>query len=106
MTDLWVSVSAGSTNGRGRQFVFDLLGYADGEKVIVETDRKRIDVMQYDSEQFSETGGWGYDTFVGDGASLCQIGGIKKKRRKTVRRIQLRWPQASVAGPTRGCRHN
>jgi hypothetical protein len=50
----------------GAVFVFDLLGYADSEKVIVETDRKRIDVMQYDREQFSETGGWGYDTFVGD----------------------------------------
>ncbi len=50
----------------GAIFVFDLLGYADGDKVIVETDRKRIDVMQYDSEQFSATGGWGYDTFVGD----------------------------------------
>ncbi len=50
----------------GAVFVFDLLGYADGDKVIVETDRKRIDVMQYDNERFSETGGWGYDTFVGD----------------------------------------
>jgi len=50
----------------GAVFVFDLLGYADSENVIVETERKRIDVMQYDREQFSETGGWGYDTFVGD----------------------------------------
>ena len=47
-------------------FVFDLLNYDDSEKTIVETDRKRLDVMQYDSEQFSETGGWGFDTFVGD----------------------------------------
>jgi hypothetical protein len=63
---------SGLTSGQyedGAVFVFDLLGYADGEKVIVETDRKRIDVMQYDSEQFSETGGWGYDTFVGDSAT-------------------------------------
>ena len=42
------------------------LSYDDSNKTIVETDRKRIDVMQYDSEKFSETGGWGYDTFVGD----------------------------------------
>jgi hypothetical protein len=50
----------------GAVFVFDLLGYSDGDKVIVETDRKRIDVMRYDREQFLETGGWGYETFVGD----------------------------------------
>ncbi len=60
---------SGLTSGEyedGAVFVFDLLGYADVDKVIVETDRKRIDVMQYDPERFSETGGWGYDTFVGD----------------------------------------
>ena len=60
---------SGLTSGEyenGAVFVFDLLGYVDSDKVIVETDRKRIDVMQYDPGQFSETGGWGYDTFVGD----------------------------------------
>ena len=50
----------------GACFVFDLLAYDDSNEMIVETDRKRVDVMQYDSERFSETGGWGYDTFVGD----------------------------------------
>ena len=40
--------------------------YDDSNKAIVETDRKRLDVMQYDSQQLSETDGWGYDTFVGD----------------------------------------
>ncbi len=53
----------------GAVFVFDLLDYVDSNRVIVEADRKRIDVMQYDSEQFSKTGGWGYDTFVGDSAT-------------------------------------
>jgi Cytochrome P460 len=53
----------------GAVFVFDLLNYDDSNRTIVETDRKRLDVMQYDSEQFSETGGWGYDTFVGDSAT-------------------------------------
>ncbi len=53
----------------GAYFVFDLLNYDDSNKTIVETDRKRLDVMQYDSEKFSETGGWGYDTFVGDSAT-------------------------------------
>lgn len=53
----------------GAVFVFDLLGYDDSNAVIVETERKRIDVMQYDSERFSETDGWGYDTFVGDSST-------------------------------------
>ncbi len=60
---------SGLTSGQyedGAYFVFDLLNYDDSNKTIVETDRKRLDVMQYESEQFSETGGWGYDTFVGD----------------------------------------
>ena len=50
----------------GAGFVFDLLGYLDNEGLITETDRIRIDVMQYNSEKFSETGDWGYETFVGD----------------------------------------
>ncbi len=50
----------------GAVFVFDLLDYVESENVIVEADRKRIDVMQYDSKQFSETGGWGYGSFVGN----------------------------------------
>ena len=50
----------------GAVFVFDLLDYIESENVIVEADRKRIDVMQYDSKRFSETGGWGFGSFVGD----------------------------------------
>ena len=50
----------------GAYFVFDLLNYDDSNLTIVETDRKRIDVMQYDIVKFAATGGWGYDTFVGD----------------------------------------
>ncbi len=50
----------------GAYFVFDLLNYDDSNLTIVETDRKRIDVMQYDNAKFAATGGWGYDTFVGD----------------------------------------
>lgn len=50
----------------GAVFVFDLLDYDESNKMIVEAARKRRDVMQYDSKKFSETGGWGYDTFVGD----------------------------------------
>ena len=50
----------------GAVFVFDLLDYDDSNKTIVEKGRKRIDVMRYDTDQFSDTGGWGYATFVGD----------------------------------------
>ncbi len=50
----------------GAVFVFDLLDYFDSENTIVEAARKRIDVMQYDSEQYSATGGWGFESFVGD----------------------------------------
>ena len=60
---------SGLSDGRyetGAVFVFDLLDYVESENVIVEADRKRIDIMQYDSERFAETDGWGYGTFVGD----------------------------------------
>lgn len=50
----------------GAVFVFDLLEYEEADGLIVEASRKRIDVMQYDSERFSVTGDWGYDTFIGD----------------------------------------
>jgi hypothetical protein len=57
------------TYADGAGFVFDLLAYAQSNQTIVETDRIRIDVMQYDREKFSETGGWGFETFVGDSSS-------------------------------------
>jgi hypothetical protein len=60
---------SGLTGGHyedGAVFVFDLLDYDDSENTIVEAARKRIDVMQYDREQFSATGGWGFESFVGD----------------------------------------
>jgi hypothetical protein len=63
---------AGLSSGKyedGAVFVFDLLGYEDSNQTIVESDRIRIDVMQYNREQFSETGGWGFETFVGDSSS-------------------------------------
>jgi hypothetical protein len=53
---------------QGAVFVFDLLNYHEEGKVIVEKDRIRLDVMQYDSAKFADTGNWGYDTFVGDSA--------------------------------------
>jgi hypothetical protein len=53
----------------GAGFVFDLLSYKDSDLLIVETGRLRIDVMQYNKEKFSKTGGWGYETFVGDSST-------------------------------------
>ncbi len=60
---------SGLTGGQykdGAVFVFDLLDYNDSENTIVEAARKRIDVMQYDSQQFAATSGWGFASFVGD----------------------------------------
>lgn len=60
---------SGLTNGEydsGAIFVFDLLDYVESDKTIVEADRKRVDVMQYDPNRFAATGGWGFDTFVGN----------------------------------------
>lgn len=53
----------------GAVFVFDLLDYEDSDKLIVETKRKRLDVMQRDSQRFADTGGWGYTTFVADSST-------------------------------------
>jgi len=50
----------------GAFFVLDLLGYEEADHVIVETNRKRVDVMQYGRERFAATGSWGFETFAGD----------------------------------------
>ena len=49
----------------GAVFVFDLLSYENINQTIIEGERKRIDVMEYDAERFSNTGGWAYETFIG-----------------------------------------
>ncbi len=56
----------GSQYADGAVFVFDLLDYDIISSVIVETERKRIDVMQFDIERFADTGGWGFASIVGD----------------------------------------
>ena len=56
----------GSEYETGATFVFDLLSYIEQDKTIVQSKRKRIDVMQYDADRFADTGGWGFDTFVGN----------------------------------------
>lgn len=62
----------GMPSGRydeGAVFVFDLLEYIESDRVIVESNRLRLDVMQFDAARFKKTGGWGYTTFVGDSPS-------------------------------------
>ena len=62
----------GLSSGRyedGAVFVFDLLDYNEAGNVVVEADRKRLDVMQYDRSRFADTGGWGYTTFVADSST-------------------------------------
>jgi hypothetical protein len=50
----------------GAVLVFDLLDYQVADHTLTEGDRKRIDVMQFDRDQFSDTGGWGFGSFVGN----------------------------------------
>ena len=63
------SALIGLTTGEyltGASFVFDLLSYSEIDSTISEGDRLRIDVMQFDPERFTATGGWGFDSFVRD----------------------------------------
>ena len=57
----------GLTQGRyptGAVFVFDLIDYATDDNTIVETDRKRLDVMRYDPQRFASTGGWEFSSYL------------------------------------------
>jgi len=50
----------------GAVVVFDLLETKELNGATTEGPRKRIDVMQKDSQRFSSTGGWGFERFLGD----------------------------------------
>lgn len=52
------------TYQRGAVFVFDLIGVEEDDHRLIETSRKRIDVMHYDPQRFDATGGWGFATFA------------------------------------------
>lgn len=61
---------SGLQNGtyeEGAIFVFDILDYERSDFLVVESDRVRIDVMQYDDQAFADTGGWGFASFTGPG---------------------------------------
>jgi len=50
----------------GAVLVFDLFHYSNENHVMREGARKSIDVMIRDSKRFTDTGGWGFVTFLGD----------------------------------------
>ena len=50
----------------GSVIVFDLLETKENAGTTVEGPRKFIDVMRKESKRYAETGGWGFEEFVGD----------------------------------------
>ncbi len=50
----------------GATLVFDLLNQEFGGGATQEGERKFIGVMEYDTERFAATGGWGFEVFAGD----------------------------------------
>jgi len=50
----------------GATLVFDLLNQEEGGGATQEGARKFIGVMEFDSERFATTGGWGFEVFVGN----------------------------------------
>ena len=50
----------------GAVLVFDLLEYDTAENASTEGDRVLVGVMVKDSDNYSATGGWGFEGFAGD----------------------------------------
>jgi Cytochrome P460 len=50
----------------GSIVVFDLLDTKELNGATIEGPRKRIDVMVKDEQRFANTGGWGFERFLGD----------------------------------------
>ena len=65
-TKALAAMKAGKSYPDGSVLVFDLLEAKMGNNAIVEGARKVVGVMQKDSRQFTETGGWGFEGFKGD----------------------------------------
>ena len=51
----------------GAIIVFDLREIQTNNGVTKEVSRRFVDVMQKDSKRFEQTGGWGFEEFLGDG---------------------------------------
>jgi len=62
----------------GAMFVFDLLDYQTQDNTIVETHRKRLDVMRYERDGFSTTGGWDFASFLPDSQETRVTQDVKK----------------------------
>jgi Cytochrome P460 len=60
---------SGFATGRfadGSMLVFDLLKASETAGVIGSGERERLDVMIKDSKRYAETGGWGFERFLGN----------------------------------------
>jgi hypothetical protein len=60
------AMKSGKSFPGGAVLVFDLLEAKQGNNSLVEGPRKFIGVMQRDSKEFIDTGGWGSEEFKGD----------------------------------------
>ncbi len=61
------ALKTGESFPDGAVLVFDLLEAVQEEHALVEGARKVVGVMEKDSRKFTETGGWGFEGFSGDG---------------------------------------
>lgn len=50
----------------GSMIVFDVIEATSKDSLVLEGNRKLIDVMVRDIDRFKSTGGWGYEEFAGD----------------------------------------
>ncbi|MGD0627275.1 MAG: cytochrome P460 family protein [Thermodesulfobacteriota bacterium] len=59
-------MKSGKSFTDGAVLVFDLLEAKQENNSLVEGPRKFIGVMQRDSKEFIDTGGWGFEEYKGD----------------------------------------
>ena len=59
-------MKSGKSFPDGAVLVFDLLEAKQENNSLVEGLRKFVGVMQRDSKEFIDTGGWGFEEFKGD----------------------------------------
>jgi hypothetical protein len=60
----------------GSVLVFDVLEGVSKDSLVLEGNRKLIDVMVRDADRFKSTGGWGYEEFGGDSKTERRIGAL------------------------------
>ena len=57
---------------KGAGFVFDLLSYREADNTILEGERRRLDVMQFDAERYAASGGWGFESFNTNSTTIVE----------------------------------